>query len=81
MLKYGAPADYMRRQRHVNAAMRAILIDWLVTVVDDFKHCGLDCRVLYRAVGLLDRYLASRAVLRSRLQLLGIACVLIAAKH
>ena len=65
VLKYGAPADYMRRQRHINAAMRAILIDWLVTVVDDFKHCGLDSHVLFRAVGLLDRYLASRPVKKS----------------
>lgn len=74
VLKYGAPADYMLRQRHINSAMRAILIDWLVSIVDDF-------RIVYRAVNLLDRYLASKIVRRSRLQLLGVACILIASKH
>jgi len=81
VLKYGVLPSYLQNQHQSNAAMRAILIDWLVTVVRGLTLCGLDFHVVYRAVGLLDRYLSTRMVKQSKLQLLGLACARIAAKH
>eukprot|EP00038_Savillea_parva_P008432 m.176941 g.176941 ORF g.176941 m.176941 type:complete len:688 (-) comp14253_c0_seq1:335-2398(-) len=60
-----------------NGKMRYILVDWLVEVVD-LKQFSRD--TLYMTVGLVDLYLAKQIVLRKSLQLLGIACMVIAAR-
>ncbi|XP_010915931.1 cyclin-A1-4 [Elaeis guineensis] len=71
--------DYMERvQKDINASMRAILIDWLVEVAEEYR---LIPDTLYLTVNYIDRYLSGNEMNRQRLQLLGVACMLIAAKY
>merc|ERR1719395_482317 len=78
-LEAGLPKldGYMDRQPDVNEKMRQILVDWLVEVHLKFK---LSAETLFLTVSLLDRYLKVRAVQRTKLQLVGVTCMLIAAK-
>lgn len=69
---------YMRRQRDINHNMRAILIDWLVEVSEEYK---LDTETLYLSVSYIDRFLSQMAVVRSKLQLVGTAAMYIASKY
>ena len=57
--------------------MRAILVDWLVDVHYRYKQ---QPETLHLCINLIDRYLAARPVERSRLQLVGIASLLVASK-
>merc|ERR1719440_1104243 len=68
---------YMDRQVHVNAKMRAILVDWLVDVHKKYK-----CRseTLFLAVNLIDRYLETQVTAQRQLQLVGVTSLMIAAK-
>uniref|UniRef100_A0A8C6YLS7 Cyclin-F n=1 Tax=Nothoprocta perdicaria TaxID=30464 RepID=A0A8C6YLS7_NOTPE len=61
-------------QKGMNETMRYILIDWLVEVAT-MKDFSSLC--LHMTVGCVDRYLKLRPVPRARLQLLGIACMVI----
>jgi len=72
-----ASPGYMERQVHVNAKMRGILVDWLVSVQQKYK---LKSETLFLAVSLLDRYLEQKATARRYLQLVGVTALLIAAK-
>lgn len=72
-----ASPDYMQRQLHVNAKMRGILVDWLVSVQVKYK---LESKTLFLAINLLDRYLGQTAAARRHLQLVGVTVLLIAAK-
>lgn len=76
--KHGPSASYMRNQPDINERMRAILVDWLVEVHLKFK---LMPEVLPLTVNLIDRYLERRKVVRSKLQLVGVTCMLIASKY
>jgi hypothetical protein len=69
---------YMESQPHINNRMRSILVDWLVEVHLKFK-CAPE--TLYLTVNLIDRYLERAEVSRPRLQLVGVTCLLIAAKY
>lgn len=46
---------YMKRQNDINENVRAILIDWLISVHAKFK---LLPETLYLTVNLIDRYLS-----------------------
>ncbi|OIW04510.1 hypothetical protein TanjilG_13892 [Lupinus angustifolius] len=71
--------DFMERiQKEINISMRAILIDWLVEVAEEYR---LVPETLYLAVNYIDRYLSGNAVNRQKLQLLGVACFMIASKY
>ncbi|XP_061352633.1 cyclin-A1-4-like [Gastrolobium bilobum] len=71
--------DYMERiQKDLYPIMRAILIDWLVEVAEEYR---LLPDTLFLTVNYIDRYLSGNAMHRQRLQLLGVACMLIAAKY
>ncbi|PWZ30164.1 Cyclin-A1-1 [Zea mays] len=71
--------DFMETiQKDVNPSMRAILIDWLVEVAEEYR---LVPDTLYLTVNYIDRYLSGNEISRQRLQLLGVACMLIAAKY
>ncbi|XP_010428818.1 PREDICTED: cyclin-A1-2-like [Camelina sativa] len=71
--------DYMERmQPNINANMRSILIDWLVEVADEYR---LSSETLYLAVNYIDRYLTGNVIARQNLQLLGVACMMIATKY
>ncbi|GLC72598.1 hypothetical protein PLESTF_001268800 [Pleodorina starrii] len=64
-------------QPEVTPAMRTTLVDWLGEVRDEFR---LHSETLFLAVAYLDRFLAYKPVSRGRFQLLGLACVWVAAK-
>lgn len=68
----------MKHQTDINEKMRAILIDWLIDVHLKFK---LLPETLYITVNLIDRYLEKERVARNKLQLIGVTCMLIAAKY
>nr|XP_033805070.1 cyclin-A1 [Geotrypetes seraphini]XP_033805071.1 cyclin-A1 [Geotrypetes seraphini]XP_033805073.1 cyclin-A1 [Geotrypetes seraphini] len=69
---------YMRKQPDITAGMRAILVDWLVEVGEEYK---LRDETLYLAVNYLDRFLSCMSVLRGKLQLVGTAAILLASKY
>eukprot|EP00697_Spironema_sp_BW2_P009924 gnl/Spiro4/2495_TR1201_c0_g2_i1.p1 gnl/Spiro4/2495_TR1201_c0_g2~~gnl/Spiro4/2495_TR1201_c0_g2_i1.p1 ORF type:complete len:418 (-),score=116.20 gnl/Spiro4/2495_TR1201_c0_g2_i1:148-1305(-) len=65
-------------QEDINATMRAILVDWLVEVAEEYK---LSSDTLYLTINYIDRYLSVTPVRRNKLQLVGVTCCLIAAKY
>ncbi|KAK9821103.1 hypothetical protein WJX81_004601 [Elliptochloris bilobata] len=78
-LKRRPSTSYMSAvQTDINQSMRGILVDWLVEVAQEYK---LVADTLFLAVSYLDRYLSLRNVPRARLQLVGITCMLLAAKY
>ena len=69
---------FMDIQPHINEGMRGILVDWLVEVHLKFR---LGAETLYLTINLIDRFLEKREVTRAKLQLVGVTCLLIAAKY
>lgn len=69
---------YMETQVHINEKMRSILVDWLIEVHLKFK---LVPETLYLTVNLIDRYLERAEVSRAKLQLVGVASLLVASKY
>ncbi|CAG9325215.1 unnamed protein product [Blepharisma stoltei] len=69
---------YMKFQTDINEKMRGILLDWLVGVHLKFK---LLPETLFLCANLIDRYLEKTSILRGKLQLLGVAAMLIASKY
>lgn len=65
-------------QTDINPAMRGILVDWLVEVGQEYR---LASDTLFLSVAYLDRFLSLVDVKRNKLQLVGVACVLIASKY
>ena len=74
------PGDYMSKtQPDLSEKMRGVLVDWLVEVHWKFK---LYPETLFLCIGLLDRFLSiCKGVPRNQLQLVGVTCLLIAAKY
>ena len=68
---------YMQRQEDINDRMRAILIDWIVSVHNAFE---LHPKTLHLAVSILDNYCACKQVTRSTYQCVGTVALLIASK-
>ncbi|XP_067255299.1 cyclin-A1 [Chanodichthys erythropterus] len=77
-VKYRPKPGYMRKQPDITNCMRIILVDWLVEVGEEYKLCS---ETLCLAVNYLDRFLSCMSVLRGKLQLVGTAAVLLAAKY
>jgi len=70
--------SYMEQlQRDINHTMRGILVDWLVEVAEEYK---LVADTLFLAVNFIDRCLSKYSCVRSMLQLVGVTCMLVAAK-
>ena len=67
----------MKMQNDINEQMRAILIDWLIEVHYRFR---LKSETLFQTVWIIDTYLSKYPIIRARLQLLGIASLLISCK-
>ncbi len=65
-------------QNDINEKMRGILIDWLVDVHMKFK---LRPETIFLTVNIIDRYLEKILVHRQKLQLVGVASMLIACKY
>ena len=76
--EYTVNPNFMQNQPHVNHKMRAILIDWMVSMHLKFR---LLPETLYLSVHLVDRYLEKVSIQKKHLQLLGIASLLIASKY
>jgi cyclin B len=72
--------DYMAAcQTDLSERMRGVLVDWLVEVHWKFK---LYPETLFLTINLLDRFLSVKPnIPRSQLQLVGVTCLLIAAKY
>lgn len=70
--------NYMTKQPDITFTMRSILVDWLVEVGEEYK---LNTETLFLAVNFIDRFLSFMSVQRAKLQLVGTACMFIAAKY
>jgi len=74
--------DYLKGQTEILPKMRAVLVDWLIGVHLQFH---LLQETLYTTIAIIDRYLQVEiprsVVSRSKLQLVGVAAMLIAAKY
>lgn len=68
---------YMKCQRELNFRMRAILVDWILDICQQFT---LLTETSFLAVQLLDRLLSIKEVSKARFQLIGIAALVIATK-
>ncbi|KAL1732239.1 cyclin-like protein [Schizophyllum commune] len=68
---------YMDSQKELAWKMRGILTDWLIQVHVRFR---LLPETLFLCVNIIDRFLSARVVSLAKLQLVGITCMLIAAK-
>ena len=66
----------MIKQPDITYPMRSILVDWLVEVGEEYK---LNQETIYLAVNYIDRFLSYMSVQRAKLQLVGTACMFIAA--
>ncbi|XP_061171406.1 G2/mitotic-specific cyclin-B3-like [Saccostrea echinata] len=75
-LKFMVPM-YMDTQPTLTTNMRAILVDWLVEVQENFE---LNHETLYLAVKLVDTYLSVRQVPKENLQLVGAVSLFVACK-
>merc|ERR1719186_27750 len=73
-------ADYLAGQTEILPKMRSVLVDWLIGVHLQFH---LLQETLYSTVAILDRFLQLEvgAVSRNKLQLVGVAAMLVAAKY
>lgn len=69
---------YMHQQNDINKNMRAVLIDWLVEVQQNYT---LNHETLYLAVKIIDRFLMTSQIKKSNFQLLGVTALLIASKY
>ncbi|XP_073456761.1 G2/mitotic-specific cyclin-B3 [Aquarana catesbeiana] len=69
--------NYIDVQRDISKEMRAILVDWVVEVQENFE---LNHETLYLAIKLVDHYLAASVITREKLQLIGSTAVLVASK-
>ena len=65
-------------QTDINAAMRAILVDWLVEVGLEYR---LASDTLYLSIAYIDRFLSLVDVKRNMLQLVGVTSMLVASKY
>ncbi|XP_077294121.1 uncharacterized protein LOC143916755 [Arctopsyche grandis] len=69
---------YMNKQPELNDNMRCILLDWLVSISDEYEFAS---ETLYLGISYIDRFLSKMSVVRSKLQLLGVTAMMIAAKY
>jgi transcription initiation factor TFIIIB Brf1 subunit/transcription initiation factor TFIIB len=69
---------YMDNQKELAWKMRGILMDWLIQIHSRFR---LLPETLFLAVNIVDRFLSSRIVSLSKLQLVGITAMFIASKY
>lgn len=68
----------MEYQPELGWGMRTKLVSWIMQVHDQFKFSP---ETLYITVNLIDRFLSSKSVSLSKLQLVGISSLLVAAKY
>ncbi len=71
------PGDFLQIQTDITSNMTGILMDWLVEVAEEYH---LNNETLHLAKHYIDRFLSIYKVTRARLQLVGVAAMLVAAK-
>eukprot|EP00743_Colponemidia_sp_Colp-15_P005119 GILK01005509.1.p1 GENE.GILK01005509.1~~GILK01005509.1.p1 ORF type:complete len:488 (+),score=38.92 GILK01005509.1:149-1612(+) len=75
---YSCDPLYMDSHTGINSSMRSILLDWMMEVCQEFH---LKRESFHLAANFTDRYLsAKRDVLKTKLQLVGVAAMYMAAK-
>lgn len=77
-IKYAVDPNYMSQQKYVEPKMRAILVDWMTEVLARFRQLQ---ETLYLAVTIMDRFMARNQISRQRMQLVGVASMLLASKY
>ena len=77
-LKLKPRHGYMEQQEDINPIMRGILINWIMEV---HYHLRLKEETLYQTIWIIDSYLSSTQINRMKLQLVGIAALLISTKE
>ncbi len=70
--------NYFRQQSDISEHMRGVLLNWLIDVHLKYK---LQAETLFITVHIMDAYLSTVLVNRTRLQLVGIAALWIASKY
>eukprot|EP00041_Stephanoeca_diplocostata_P016794 m.331944 g.331944 ORF g.331944 m.331944 type:complete len:492 (-) comp20490_c0_seq1:239-1714(-) len=73
-----ARKGYMHRQPYLSTTLRAALIDWMVEVAEVYR---LTTTTLCSAVHYVDAFLSTMRILPDVLQLVGITCMMLAAKY
>jgi len=70
--------DFLAAQKDISHRMRAVLVDWMAAV-----HCKFELTepTYFLGLNLVDRFLATKVVKRTQLQLLGCSCLWIASKY
>ncbi|XP_010479122.1 PREDICTED: cyclin-A3-4-like isoform X2 [Camelina sativa] len=77
--KYRPLPDYIEKvQNDLTPHMRAVLVDWLVEVAEEYKPVS---DTLYLTVSYIDRFLSVKPIHRQKLQLVGVSAMLIASKY
>lgn len=77
--KGGKPKSlYMSKQKEINAGMRSMLVEWIITVCLDFK---LKVRTLFIIVDLIDKFCSATQMRTNKFQLLGVAAIFVACKY
>eukprot|EP00746_Dinoflagellata_sp_MGD_P151549 gnl/MRDRNA2_/MRDRNA2_83119_c0_seq1.p1 gnl/MRDRNA2_/MRDRNA2_83119_c0~~gnl/MRDRNA2_/MRDRNA2_83119_c0_seq1.p1 ORF type:complete len:292 (+),score=-10.26 gnl/MRDRNA2_/MRDRNA2_83119_c0_seq1:161-1036(+) len=87
-ISYLSDQIYLKPKKHylesnqyfLNKELRCTLINWMVEVVQEFK---LQTETLFLAISYVDRYLShikNKNLFRSRLQLVGVSAIFLAAK-
>lgn len=71
-------SNYMDYQNEIRWPMRMLLMDWLVQMHHKFN---LLPETLFLAANYIDRFLSAKVVSAGRLQLVGAAAILLAAKY
>jgi len=77
-MRHRVMPHFLTTQHDINCSMRGILVDWLVEVGEEYK---LQQETLHLSVNYIDRFLAHVPVVRSKLQLVGVGCMLVASKY
>ena len=70
--------NYMSLQRDLNWHLRGVLADWLIETHAKFR---LLPETLFLALNIVDRFLSLRTISLSKLQLVGVTALFIAAKY
>lgn len=70
--------NYMDFQNDIDSDKRAILVNWLIEVSDEYD---LQTETLFITTGIIDRFLSEMALPTSNFQLLGVAAMFIASKY
>lgn len=71
-------SDYMSRQSVITRRMRAMLVDWMVEVQENFE---LNHETLYLSVKIVDLYLDKVKISKDKLQLVGAAALFLSCKY